>query len=124
MPIVDSLHSWRCPICDAELNPEGRARIDCPKCGNTLFASRPRAYHVFRLVVLYGTAAIWAWKRGWPPSAIIFVVSFYAIPVLLVLGPIEGQLRRLLPPKRYVPRKKQIQTLGIFDQNIHSDIKY
>ena len=79
---------------------------------------------MFRILVIYGVAAIWAWRRGWAPSFIIFVVSFYAIPVLLILGHIEGQLRRVFPPKRYVPRRKDVQTLGIYDQDGHSNIKY
>jgi len=123
MPVIDS-YSPLCPICGIELNPEGRLRLDCPGCGNTLFAVQSRMYRVFRIVVVYGTAAIWAWRRGWDPSFIIFVVSFYAIAVFLIFGHIEGQIRRFFPPKRYVPRTKDVQTLGIYDQDGHSNNKY
>ena len=79
---------------------------------------------MFRTFVIYGVAAIWAWRRGWDPSVMIFVVSFYAIAVLIFFGQIEGQIRRFFPPKRYVPRRKDVQTLGIYDQDGHSNIKY
>jgi len=112
MPLYDS-HYPLCPICNIELNLEGRLRFDCPGCGNTLVFARSQIYRVFRVVGIVGTAAIWAWRRGWEPSFIIFVVSFYVWPVLLLWASIEGQIRRLFPPKRFEAQRKCLQTLGI-----------
>jgi hypothetical protein len=112
MPLIDS-YSPLCPICGIELNPKGRLRFDCPGCGNALAVAESLIFKVFRVVVIVGTAAIWAWRRGWPPSFIIFVVSFYVWPVLLFWAYIEGQVRRVFPPKRFEPKRKYLQTLGI-----------
>ncbi|HET9408017.1 MAG TPA: hypothetical protein VFO39_12330 [Candidatus Sulfotelmatobacter sp.] len=102
-----------CPICGAEVKSEGRARLECPGCRNTLVVHQSRLYRIFRTLAVYGTAAVWAWKRGWEPSFIVFVVSFYAIPVLLFLTFLEAHVRRLFPPKRFDPQRKYLQTLGI-----------
>ena len=112
MPVTDS-YLPRCPICGVDLHPEGRTWFDCPACGTTLVVSESRAYRIFRMICIYGSAAIWAWKRGWEPSFIFFVVSFYAFPVLLLWTALERHIRLLFPSTHFEPKRSLFQTLGI-----------
>ena len=112
MQVTDS-YSPVCPMCGSELQTEGRVRLDCPGCGRTLVAAQSGIYRTFRFIGIYAAAAIWAWKRGWEPSFLIFVVSFYVFPVVHFWTPIESGFRRLFPPKRFEPAATYLQTLGI-----------
>jgi predicted RNA-binding Zn-ribbon protein involved in translation (DUF1610 family) len=112
MPLTDS-YLPLCPICGIKLCSEGRSRFDCQGCGKTLVVAESRTYRFCRVIGIYGSAAIWAWKRGWEPSFIIFVVSVYVFPVLLLWISIERYVRRMFPPRRFEPERSHFQTLGI-----------
>jgi hypothetical protein len=55
-------------------------------------------------------AVLIAWKRGWPPSFIVFVVSLYAIPMFLIWGVIE---QFVFPPKKFEVARSPYQTLNL-----------
>jgi hypothetical protein len=58
-----------------------------------------------------GTIAVVTAKlRGWPWSFLIFVVSFYALPMLVTWDVLAF---RLFPPTKFEPVSSPIQTLGI-----------
>ena len=107
---LQAFEYYHCPVCGAELHPEGRQRLDCPDCGTTLIEARSSAYGWPELVVCYGVASLIAWKRGWEPSFIVFVVSFYAIPVFIVWQSIK---RTFFPPKSFRVAPSRIQKLGL-----------
>ena len=110
---ITDLESPLCPICGATLFPQGRRRLDCPGCGKTLVAAQSSVYQICRRVGIYAVAAIWAWKRGWDPWGIVFVVSFYVFPVLWLWNIVEREVYRMYPPKRFEPPRTPFQTLGI-----------
>lgn len=101
-----------CPVCGAGICPEGRSSFECPHCGKSLVVAESQAYRWTRLLCTYAIAAIWAWSR-WESSFIVFVVSFYAFPVMIVWRLIERNLRSVFPPKYSVPARSHFQTLGI-----------
>jgi len=55
-------------------------------------------------------AVVTAKLRGWDWSFLIFVVSFYALPVLVLWDVI---VFKLFPPKKFDPVSGPFQTLGI-----------
>lgn len=102
-----------CPLCGVPLHVNGRARLDCTGCGKTLVISESQAYKVARVILIYGLGAVWAWRRGWDPTFIIFVVSFYVLPIRIVWAIIERQIRMAYPPKCLEPARPVFQTLGL-----------
>ncbi len=99
-----------CPACQKQIETGGAEMFKCPHCSTLLRAQRPRGYWTIRVIVCFGTAAIWAWKRGWDASFVIFVVAFYAIPVMIAWGYIQGTF---FPSKRYEAIPPAIQKLGL-----------
>jgi hypothetical protein len=71
-----------CPICNAENRPRGWGQVECSRCRTLLRPARSGLLKCIRVVVFYDGSALIAWKRGWEPSFIIFVVGFYMIPVV------------------------------------------
>ena len=112
MPVFD-ISLPTCPACGIDLNPEGRTRFDCPGCGKTLVVARSRVYWICRYLGIYGLAATWAWRRGWDPSFIVFVVSFYAFPVMWLWNSMERYFWRIYPPANFELQRSLFQSLGI-----------
>jgi hypothetical protein len=72
--------------------------------------SHSAVYMWSRVIGCYGIAALVAWKRGWEPSFIIFIVSFYAIPVLIAWRAIE---QSIFPRKKFEIVPPTYQTLNL-----------
>jgi len=72
--------------------------------------SHSSGYLWLRAIACYGAAALIAWQRGWEPSFIVFVVSFYAIPLFIIWRFIE---QRIFPRKRFEVAPPPYQTLKI-----------
>ncbi len=98
-----------CPVCRTLLQTEGRARFDCAHCGTALKEARSVVYLLLRGIVCTSAAALLALKRGWEPSFIIFVLSFYAIPLFYLWRLIEV---RLFPATRFEVVTSPLQHLN------------
>lgn len=103
-----------CPLCNRTLYGEDIrfGKFACPGCHRMLKPKRFPGYHWLRLAVCYGAGLAYAWTHGWNGSFVIFVVSFYALPALVLWAVIEV---RLFPPKMFAPTSASaaVQTLDI-----------
>lgn len=100
----------QCPLCHAELQGENRAPFDCPECGETLYEARSSGFKWLRAIVCYAVAALYSWHKGWEPSFIVFIVSFYAIPALVIWRTVE---QLFFPATRYEAGRSSVQTLDL-----------
>src|SRR5262249_40523081 len=103
-----------CPLCNSELHRDDirLPLFDCRQCGRKLQPVRSRAYLWTRFLICTGAATAYAWTHGFPGSFVIFVVSLYAIPALLIWSAVERAF--FPPPKRFKPYPSPVfQTLGL-----------
>jgi hypothetical protein len=86
-------------VCHAGINPKDipMSKFDCIGCGTTLRRDLPRGYTKWQVRVCYAAATIYAWTHGWNDLSIVFVVSFYAFPAIIVW---ELLVPRFFPPKK------------------------
>lgn len=109
----------RCPSCDCLLNPlQTRSRrFNCPGCGATLQPLRTPAHRWLRLLGCYGAGAAAARIRGWDWWFIVFVVSFYAYPAVLLFDSVAVNF---FPARQFEVVRGRFQTLGLSSQNLMS----
>jgi predicted RNA-binding Zn-ribbon protein involved in translation (DUF1610 family) len=102
----------QCPACNGILTPDviRPVSFNCPYCSKYIRPVRRRGYFWLRFAVCGIIAVITARVRGWDWSFLIFVVSFYALPVLVLWDVI---VFKLFPPKQFEPVSGPFQTLGI-----------
>jgi predicted RNA-binding Zn-ribbon protein involved in translation (DUF1610 family) len=100
-----------CPVCNFELSAEftRHTRFECPKCEATLQPVRSDHYHLIRKIVCWSAILIWAWMNGWHDGSVVFVISFYAVPVFAAWYWLES----FFPAKKLELADSYIQTLGI-----------
>jgi predicted RNA-binding Zn-ribbon protein involved in translation (DUF1610 family) len=100
-----------CPVCNVELPAKVThySRFECLKCGATLRPVRSDTYHWIRQIVCWSVTLTWAWMKGWHDASVVFVISFYVIPVFAAWYYLE----RYFPAKKFERVGSYIQTLGI-----------
>lgn len=108
---MDGLALGSCPVCLSALYARDVKvhAFNCPHCGKALIPERGRAYFWFRFLFIWGGAFAWAW-HSWHDSFMIFVVGFYAMPLLFAWMEIE---RTYLPPRKFKRPDSPFLTLGI-----------
>ena len=101
-----------CPECKGILTPETirPGPFNCPPCEKYIRPIRRRSYLWVRFTVCGVIAVVTARLRGWDWSFLIFVVSFYALPVLVFWDVI---VFKMFPPTKFEPVSSPFQTLGI-----------
>lgn len=101
-----------CPECKGILTPHTirLGPFNCPYCTKYIRPVRRPSYLWLRFLVCAVIAVATAKLRGWDWSFLIFVVSFYALPVLVLWDLI---VFRLFPPTKFEAVPSQFQTLGI-----------
>jgi hypothetical protein len=101
-----------CPECKGILTPETirPGPFNCPYCAKYIRPIRRRSHLWLRIVVCGVIAVVTARLRGFDWSFLIFVVSFYALPVLFLWDVI---VFKLFPPTRFESVSSPFQTLGI-----------
>ena len=101
-----------CPECKGILTPQTirPGPFNCPYCAKYIKPVRRRSYLWLRLVICGVIAVVTARLRGWDWSFLIFVVSFYALPVLVLWDTI---VFKLFPPTKFEVVASPFQTLGI-----------
>jgi predicted RNA-binding Zn-ribbon protein involved in translation (DUF1610 family) len=101
-----------CPECKGILTPQtiSLGPFNCPYCGKYIRPVRRRSYLWLRVVICGVIAVATAKLTGWDWSFLIFVVSFYALPMLVLWDTI---VFRLFPPTKFEAVASQFQTLGI-----------
>src|ERR1700730_14997592 len=75
-----------CPTCQGSL-PKDRVRLrrfDCPHCFERLEPIFFPGYHWARFFITLGLALAWASHGGWMGSFVIFVISFYQLPLIFL----------------------------------------
>src|ERR1035437_5177345 len=104
--------SGDCPECKGILTPETirPGPFNCPYCAKYIRPIRRRSYIWLRIVGCGVIAVVTARLRGFDWSFLIFVVSFYALPVLFLWDVI---VFKLYPPTRFESVSSPFQTLGI-----------
>ena|ERR1700674_1076612 len=89
-----------CPACRGRL-PKDRIRLhpfDCPHCSERLEPLFFHGYQLVKFLITFGLALAWAWHSGWTGSSVIFVISFYQLPLYVFLWD-------LILCEFYLPRK-------------------
>ena len=83
-----------CPECKGILTPETirPGPFNCPYCAKYIRPIRRPSYLWLRILVCGGVAVVTARMRGFDWSFLIFVVSFYALPVFILWDVIVFQL--------------------------------
>jgi hypothetical protein len=101
-----------CPECKGILTPETIRPVpfNCPYCAKYIKPIRRPRYLWLRILVCGGVAVVTARMRGFDWSFLIFVVSFYALPVFILWDVI---VFKLFPPTKFEPVSSPFQTLGI-----------
>ncbi len=101
-----------CPFCRGGLRRKDIRlyRFDCPHCFKALKPCFFPGYLWVRSLTSFGMGLAWAWHRGWTGSFVIFVVSFYALPVMILWDLV---VRDFFLPKKIVPATSTFQTLGL-----------
>jgi hypothetical protein len=101
-----------CPVCKGILTPETirPGPFNCPYCAKYIRPIRRRSYLWLRIVVCGVVAVMTARLRGFDWSFLIFVVSFYALPMLFLWDVI---VFKLFPPTKFESVSSPFQTLGI-----------
>ncbi len=101
-----------CPECKCILTPETirLGPFDCPYCAKHIRPIRRPSYLWLRILVCLGVAVVTARMSGFDWSFLIFVVSFYALPVFILWDVI---VFKLFPPTKFGPVSSPFQTLGI-----------
>jgi len=102
----------QCPECNGIFTPDviRPGPFNCPYCSKYMRPVRRRSYLWLRFAVCGIIAVVTAKLRGWDWSFLIFVVSFYALPVLVLWDVI---VFKLFPPKKFELVSGPFQTLGI-----------
>ena len=74
-----------CPLCQGKLCKQDIRPLgfDCPHCFKALKPCYFSGYLWVRGLGSVGAGLIWAWHNGWTGSFVIFVLGFYALPVML-----------------------------------------
>jgi hypothetical protein len=106
-----------CPQCKGILTLETKrpGPFNCPYCGKHIRPIGRRGYLWLRFAVCGVIAVVTARWRGWDWSFLIFVVSFYAFPVLTLWDVI---LFKMFPPTKFEPVRSPFQTLGINETSL------
>ncbi len=101
-----------CPECKGILTRETirPGPFNCPYCEKYIRPIRRRSYLWLRFAACGVIAVVTARLRGWDWSFLIFVVSFYALPVLVFWDVI---VFKMFPPTKFEPVSSPFQTLGI-----------
>jgi hypothetical protein len=89
-----------CPTCGGNL-PKNRIRLfafDCPHCSERLEPIFFLGYQWVKFLLTLGLALALAWHGGWTGSSVIFVISFYQLPLYVFLWD-------LILREFYLPRK-------------------
>src|SRR5262249_49531484 len=97
-----------CPLCDGELLSQDvpPGKFNCIHCGKLLEPSYPRGYLWVRILFCYGIAAMWAWHAGYGGSFVVFMIGFYALPLLVAWEVIVNKFflpKRLKPVDPFIP---------------------
>ena len=102
----------QCPECNGILTPHviRPGPFNCPYCSKDIRPVRRRSYLWLRFTVCGIIAVVTAKLRGWDWSFLIFVVSFYALPMLVLWDVI---VFKFFPPKKFELVSSSFQTLGI-----------
>lgn len=111
-PTLHTIGILSCPICSERLTRIviRPAPFDCPHCVKQIRPIRTRRYRWVRAVVCGGIAIATAKLKGFDWSFLVFVVSVYAIPALLLWDIFALDLQ---PTIRFEPTQSSVQTLGI-----------
>jgi hypothetical protein len=101
-----------CPECKGILTTETirLGPFNCPYCAKYIRPIRRPSYLSLRILVCVGVAVVTARLRGFDWSFLIFVVSFYALPVFILWDVI---VFKLFPPIKFEAVSSPFQTLGI-----------
>jgi len=89
-----------CPTCGGNL-PKDKIRLyafDCPHSSERLEPIFFPGYQWAKFLITLGLALVWAWHGGWTGSFVIFVISFYQLPLFVFLWD-------LILCEFYLPRK-------------------
>ena len=102
----------KCPVCSGTLT---RAVIrpgpfDCPHCMKQIRATHSSMYRWARIGICAAFAVAAARLKGFDWSFLIFVVSLYALPSLVLWDILALDL---FPPIRFETNRSTFQTLGI-----------
>src|SRR6185437_3937296 len=91
-----------CPACNSVLRLRDirLGQFNCPQCSKALRPVLTGARRWLRVIVPVGTGFAYAWTHGWNDSFIIFVVSLYIVPAMLVWGSLEINF---FPPRKFEP---------------------
>ncbi len=102
-----------CPLCRGRLVKDNIRlyRFNCPHCFKALNPCFFPGYRWVRYLITLGAALAWAWHRGWSGSFVIFVVSFYQLPLLFLWDLIVRDF--FLPTKFEAAPSLSFQTLGL-----------
>jgi len=82
----DLFEDRACPLCGGRLvrNHIRLARFDCPHCLKTLRPGFFPGHLWIRGFICCGAGLALAWHNGWTDSFVIFVVSFYVLPMMFL----------------------------------------
>src|SRR3981081_4594876 len=105
------LSPQHCPVCRASVATEliGAPSCECPNCHTELIRLRGRGYMWLRAVICCGAAVAICWTKHLG-SFMVFVVSFYALPLFFIW---DSEISKFFPPTKLEPATGPYQTLGL-----------
>ncbi len=100
--LIEDVFYCRCPVCQGGLRRKDIQlhRFNCPHCFRQLRPCFFPGYLWVRALIIFGLGLAWAWHSGWTDSFVIFVASFYGLPVAFLWDLV---VREFFLPKKLEP---------------------